>query len=129
MICVNIGGWRGRSEKIVLLKCKVKELESELNDRRGCKDPKSAAVEKVRDVDRLAKEDLREMEDARRQATEQLSHEYHELAQRQEKTKSKLDAAKARTAGLENDNGKMRKQIKVTTLSSALQTYNPPYKP
>jgi hypothetical protein len=72
-----IGGWRGRSEKIVLLKCKVKELESELADHRGRKDPKQAAVEKVRDVDKLAREDLREMEEARRQATEQLSHQYH----------------------------------------------------
>jgi hypothetical protein len=107
------GGWRGRSEKIVLLKCKVKELESELEAVKGRKDPKQAATEKVRDVDRLARQDLQEMEEARRNATEQLSNNYHALEQKQEKTKQKLDAAKARTAGLENDNSKMRKQIKV----------------
>jgi predicted nucleic acid-binding Zn-ribbon protein len=35
------------------------------------------------------------------------------LSEKQEKTKMKLDAIKARNAGLENDNTKLRKQMKV----------------
>jgi chromosome segregation ATPase len=106
-------GWRGRAEMIVLLRSKVKRLESELEAATGRRDPKAAAMSSHHDVDKQAISELVEMEDERRRATEQLTTRYQELEATHAQTRGKLDAAKARSAVLENENAKFKKQLKV----------------
>ena len=109
--------FKGRAETIVLLRSKCKRLEADLERATGRKDPKRAAragfaAGEHRDVDRQADEELRSMEDARRQAMEQLTEDYQSLASQYHGTKDKLDASKARGVVLENENAKFKKQMR-----------------
>ena len=114
-------GWRGRAETIVLLKSKCKRLESELESATGRRDPRVAARAHGNttgvDVDRQARADLKDMEEERRRATEQLTRDYQGLEANQSKMKETLRMAKARTTVLENENAKFKKQMKGNVLA------------
>lgn len=121
--------WRGRAQKIVMLKAKVRELQGRLQDQ----GPRS-------DVDGRARAELQVtchsscadappslprvlviptftqlMEAERKRSVEALTEEFHAVQEQAVQYKRKAEAAKARVTVLERQTKKAKENIKVRT--------------
>ena len=113
-------GWRGRAQQILKLKSKVKSLAKELEAARKAQ-PKVGSTQEIVgssqrrgvDVDGRAIEEVKFIERGRRHSMEKLAHEIEEVEEKYQEAKQKADASRARIRVLENENKKMREQMKV----------------
>ena len=109
-------GWRGRAQQILKLKAKVRELSRELDEARqeGANGyTETPTKRRGLDVDSRAMEEVKYIERGRRHSMQKLVHEMEEVEERYTETRRKADASRARNKVLENDNKKMREQMKV----------------
>jgi len=125
------GGWRGRAQRISLLKNKVKKLERRLATAQGRSDeadtgtPSSGIETDVngapihtstpssgtRDVDAAARQHVAAMGSQRSKAMEQLTSENDELRQAAAGAQRKVDAGKARLRVMEIERKKTQQQL------------------
>jgi len=112
------GGWRGRAQQIVMLKAKIKQLESNQGNANastfssGTRRGGRAGVETM-DVDSKAEESLQEMSRERRQIVEALTEERIKLIESNQSLEKKNTAQKARIQILENEVRKIKENITV----------------
>ncbi len=124
------GGWRGRAQRISLLKNKVKKLERKLAQAQGRGDeggedtPSGGVATDVngapiatsgtpsgRDVDAAARQHVAAMGSQRSKAMEQLASENEELRQAANDAQRKVDAGKARLRVMEIERKKTQQQL------------------
>jgi hypothetical protein len=106
-------GWRGRSQLILTLKSRVKELEDKCECKLTPAPRSTVAVSTGQDVSTRAREELKAMENQRAMAVEQLTEEHKILCDESEELKRRISCSKARTRILEVENSKLRAGIKV----------------
>lgn len=99
-------GWRGRAQQIVMLKTKIKRLES------GEKTSATSRT-KASDVDAKAQEELSAMSQDRQQAIDAITEDYSRLSEECQQTRQKCEAQKARIRNLESEAAKHKAQMKV----------------
>ena len=95
-------GWKGRDEKILALKAKVKRLEQQ----------RTEAVSKPPSVERRGLEELKAQKDLRQQKVDALEQSNKKLKETANSLKHKYDASKSRIQVLEKDTEKARKHVK-----------------
>ncbi|GBG32945.1 Coiled-coil domain-containing protein 13 [Hondaea fermentalgiana] len=135
-------GWRGRAQKIVLLKDKLKRAQAQLahlhqqqQHEHQAHDPEltgsfvagspmgfgaagsgissSVAFGREDDVDARAARDIRTIEQERRHAMEKLAHEYEHVESSLAEAKRTIHAVRARGKVLEGENKRFKEQLKV----------------
>mmetsp|Transcript_27819 Transcript_27819/g.26639 ORF Transcript_27819/g.26639 Transcript_27819/m.26639 type:complete len:434 (-) Transcript_27819:338-1639(-) len=110
------GSWRGRAQQIIVLKAKVKKLESAVGDVSSSGTVMSAGnVSRTKriDVDTKAQEDLAEMSLERKHAIDCIVEEKETLSRDNQLLEEKVKAHKARIKNLEADGSRQKQQIKV----------------
>lgn len=108
-------GWRGRAQQIILLKAKIKQLESaSQNNSVVLSNGASAFSSATKDVDVKASEDLVEMSRERRQVVEALTEERVKLVEQNQQLEKKVTGYKARIQILEGDVRKMKESLQVS---------------
>jgi hypothetical protein len=110
------GSWRGRAQQIIVLKAKVKKLESALGDVSSSGTVMSAGnVGRTKriDVDTKAQEDLAEMSLERKHAIDCIVEEKETLSRDNQLLEEKVKAYKSRIKNLEADGSRQKQQIKV----------------
>ena len=97
------GGWKSRTQQILLLKEKVKELQLQLGQHRNgtfsSVPPRSfsrQSVTSVNDYDEKNREAIKKLEQQRRTSVEKVQNEASQYKSLYESIKSKHDALKAR---------------------------------
>jgi len=105
------GSWRGRAQKIILLKEKLKRAHSQLARSQGLGTPESKL--RPTNVDEKAALQLRSMEFDKRVIMEKLARENEELQSEMASVKRSGNAAKARAKVLENENKRHKEQLKI----------------
>ncbi|XP_018613048.1 coiled-coil domain-containing protein 13-like isoform X2 [Scleropages formosus] len=112
------GTWRGRSQQILALQARVRELEQQLgqaahkrmqSDAEPHEDTQRSPFPRDKSVGHL-----RNMEREKREAVERLTEAYESLLKDHEELKKKLDASKARNQILSTEAKTLRTQV--TTL-------------
>lgn len=114
------GGWRGRAQQIVMLKAKIRKLESES----GGKATTSSAPSRygstgARGVDAKAEGGLAEMSNERRMVTEMLTEERARLLEANQELEKKNTGHKARIQILETDAKKMKENLQLVLSKTA----------
>lgn len=108
--------WRGRAQKMSLMKAKIRDLEQQLEESKGADEPRRPT--RAPTVDDQAKAELRAMNAERQRAVEAITEDYHRVAEEAEAYKKKAEASKLRMRTLENEQKKMKTHLK-TLLSKA----------
>jgi len=108
--------WRGRAQKIVMMKAKIRDLTEKLAEA-GVEDRGFGASGLSRgsgatSVDAQAKSDLRAMEVERQRAIEDLTEGYADMQREAAAQKRKAEAAKARVRTLEMEHKKVKAHLK-----------------
>lgn len=121
-------GWRGRAQQITMLRAKVRRLETERRSGGGSGasaagaasagspgSPGAVAEAKParRDVDAKAQAVISNMEKERTRAVEQLTVDYQRAQEEAAANRKRLNSTRARGKALENDNTKVKEQLKV----------------
>lgn len=106
----SAGGWRGRSQQILALQGRVRELESQLGQVRTAASELSLEEEMlgISVPRRFAAQDknlfrIRTLEKERKESLERLTEEHSALKKEHEELKKKFEASKARSKSLSND--------------------------
>jgi hypothetical protein len=111
------GNWRGRAQQIIMLKTKVKKLETQLMNNGGGDSTvitsTTAISKRTHDVDSKAEEELADMNSQRRQAVEAITEERFKLLEECKNLEAKNKAQKARISTLEDSTVKQKQQLKV----------------
>jgi hypothetical protein len=118
------GNWRGRAQQIIMLKSKVKKLESQAASGGGgavgatgypsaTAGPKSSQYGPRGDVDNKAEHVISDMEDSRKRAIETISAEYDVLIVQKKELEHKVSSQKARIKNLESDIGQSKVEMQV----------------
>lgn len=114
------GGWRGRAQQIILLKSKIKRLESAvgMNSTTGTLQSfatvKSSSTRQNRlDVDSQAENGLAEMSNERKIAVDAIVEERAKLIEDYQKLEAKSQGQKARVRKLEEESQTHRQQLKI----------------
>lgn len=105
------GSWRGRAQQIIMLKSKIKKMESDSSS--GGSSTFGNGRGKRLDVDTKAQEELAEMSLERKHAIESIVEEKDALTKSNYQLDEKLQAYKARIKNLEADSLRQKQQIKV----------------
>lgn len=114
--------WRGRAQKIVMMKAKIRDLQEKLREH-GLEDRGFGATGASRgsgatSVDAQAKADLRAMETERARAIEELTEGFASAQREAAEHKRKAEAARARVRTLEMEQKKVKAHLK-TMLAKA----------
>lgn len=110
------GNWRGRAQQIIMLKTKIKKLESQLMNNGGDSTvitSTTAISKRTHDVDTKAEEELADMNSQRRQAVEAITEERFKLIEECKNLEAKNKAQKARISTLEDSSVKQKQQLKL----------------
>lgn len=108
------GNWRGRAQQIIMLKTKVKKLESQLTNNDSTVITTTTAItRRSHDVDSKAEDELADMNSQRRQAVEAITEERFKLIEECKTLEAKNKAQKARITTLEDSTMKQKQQLKV----------------
>jgi len=131
---VKGGSWKGRSQQIVMLKAKIKRLESSMSTDGGNTGLLSTSIAEgksittqasianhtnrrggstIHDVDSKAEGELEYMSRERNQAVETLIEERARLYEECQQLETKCQGQKARIKNLEQDSGKQKQQLKI----------------
>ena len=103
------GGWRGRAERIALLKSKVRRLENRLRERDAAAGGGAAAT----DVDARAEGQVRELQRARRLQVEELRAESERHRSQLEESAMKREALRARLSTVQEEAARLKGSVKV----------------
>ncbi|XP_038654447.1 coiled-coil domain-containing protein 13 [Scyliorhinus canicula] len=116
----NKGSWRGRSQQILILQKKIRELESQV----GLKNQKGRSSELGVEEEmlgssglrRLANQDknvayIRTLEKERKETLDKVTADYEKLKKDHEELKSKLDGSKARNKILSSELKILKSQV------------------
>jgi len=108
------GNWRGRAQQIIMLKTKVKKLESQLTNNDSTVITTTTNItRRSHDVDSKAEDELADMNSQRRQAVEAITEERFQLIEECKTLEAKNKAQKARITTLEDSTMKQKQQLKV----------------
>lgn len=113
------GNWRGRAQQILMLKSKIKKLETAAADGTGIPGASMhAAGAKSQygprgNVDMKAESVISDMEDSRKRAIETISAEYETLIVQKKELEQKVSSQKARIKNLEADVSQSKMEIQV----------------
>jgi chromosome segregation ATPase len=100
-------GWRGRAQQIIMLKNKIRRLESDQNTKRSTTNGQQS------DVDTKAQEDIAGMMLDRKQAVEGIIEERARLQEQCQELEGKQRALRARIRTLESDSTRSKQQVQV----------------
>ena len=110
-------GWKGRAQQIVMLKSKIKRLESESHFSQSSEPNASSSSfptsRRRMDVDSKVEAELSEMSMERGKAMESLQAERVKLSEENVRLKDKLDASRARMHNLNEESNKLKENLKV----------------
>ena len=105
--------WKGRAEKIVLLKSKLKRAHEQIDQLRSNTSEENHGSKNRVNVDKRAQEDIRHIEHERRQAMEKLADEYELMEDQLTESKRLSQSLRARAKVVEGENKRYKEQMTV----------------